>query len=439
MRLFPTLDPDGAREFSALAHPWLAGCFAASISLLQIAHARAAQSVLLTCCALGFVGTVSWQRLRLTLPQPLTAALCEWVAVAGLSCLWSAQPATSFGLFATNVLLPAVCFLLAIGLSSSLRYRQAFALALLVGLAWAGTATFSALLAGRVDILASGRARDLGAHYLMRWYPGPGLWSTFSLLALPMLYWAHSERLWPRALLGGATAWTLLAGAVTYNRMYWPALLCAVAVMVAMYASVRFRLLRGWRGAALFLATALLAVVLVTATTALRREGHLNAPSVARAAGRLVQDARIGIWQTWVLAGAEHPVLGTGFGKDVARSLYAPQLEAAIGGGMTRMGRAHPHNLLLSTWVQTGVVGLIAFLALAWATVRHALDAFRRGGLSAHVGVALLTLLLILFVKNATDDFYDRTVAVLFWSYAGMLVGRAGELARSESNPPQEV
>lgn len=431
----PTLHPAAGSDFSCVPHPLLAACFVAEICLLQVAHTRAGQSILLGLCSLGLVIALARRRLRVVLPRPLGATLGGWVAVAGLSCLWSVSPASSLSLFATNVVLPALCFLLAIGLAPSRRYRQAFAVALLVGVAWAGSAAMWALLAGRGDILSSGRAADLHAHYVMRWYAQPGLGSTLPLLALPMIYWFFVERLLPAGVLGAAAVWSMLAGAATYNRMFWPTLLCAAIAIFALHGSARFRLLPNWRGAAYLIAAVCATVLLVLAATAVRIAGTIDGPSLSAAAVMLFEDARVDIWQTWIAAGAGHPVLGSGFGKEAARELYAAQLDAATAQGVSRFVGAHPHNLLLSTWVQTGLIGLTAFLALMWAVARNALDTFRRGGLFAHLGAALMALLVVLLVKNFTDDFYDRTMPVAFWSYAGMLVGRARDLAQRVHNP----
>jgi hypothetical protein len=59
---------------------------------------------------------------------------------------------------------------------------------------------------------------------------------------------------------------------------------------------------------------------------------------------------------------------------------------------------------------------------------RHARSSGARGGLA----VAGLSVVVAVFVKNMTDDFFVRDTALMFWLVMGLLIG----VLRSSPPPP---
>jgi O-antigen ligase len=112
----------------------------------------------------------------------------------------------------------------------------------------------------------------------------------------------------------------------------------------------------------------------------------------------------------------ERPVLGYGFG----RRILADRLTAETGNPLL----AHAHNVFASQWLQTGVIGVVAFTTFLVALALRYLRFVRsRDDTLAFVGVAGLALLAGFIAKDITDDFLFRSNAKELWATTAMLLG----------------
>jgi O-antigen ligase len=115
-------------------------------------------------------------------------------------------------------------------------------------------------------------------------------------------------------------------------------------------------------------------------------------------------------------------MLGFGYGKrqipGQLESTYRERLEK-IGYGVA----GHGHNLILNIWLQTGLVGLIAFLALLVAMTRYLLDSLRGSENISCGGTIGVSVMVALLTKNMTDDFLGQAIAVYFWLLMGVAAG----------------
>ena len=85
---------------------------------------------------------------------------------------------------------------------------------------------------------------------------------------------------------------------------------------------------------------------------------------------------------------------------------------------------AHAHNVFASQWLQTGLVGMLAFTAFLGALgVRYLRFVRSRDDTLAFVGLVGLALLAGFIAKNATDDFLFRSNAKELWAMTAMLLG----------------
>jgi O-antigen ligase len=81
------------------------------------------------------------------------------------------------------------------------------------------------------------------------------------------------------------------------------------------------------------------------------------------------------------------------------------------------------HNRYLSTWVETGLFGFLAFVWLLLAAVRRAVHALRHAP-SAHVSVAISGLLAGLVAYSlhmAVDTFTGRARLQILWFLVAMI------------------
>ncbi|WP_018608409.1 O-antigen ligase family protein [Uliginosibacterium gangwonense] len=404
----------------------LAWCFGLMLFVLPLAHTRAAQTGLMGLCVLLFVIWVlrSGYRVFANLPRPLAYPLVIWCAVTTVSCAWSQEPLLSLSLVAQNIWLPTLFFLLAYVLGARRESLAVVVPGACLGLFVVGCAALAAAVLRRADILQGGFGPGYREHFLMRWYPGPGLASTFALLALPFVYWVFRDRVLPKwilALLGVL----VFIGAVSMNRIFWPVLVLSCFALLMGYAHKRQHYCKSAKFWVLVVLALLLGFALLLAATIMRN--NLDFASwfwVIK--NKLLADPRLAIWNIWVSIGMDqHPWLGTGFGKDVAHNTYKQLLDLKFVPGTDFAGKAHPHNVFLSTWIQMGVAGVVSLLVLIWGMLTAALRLSRSSPGARHAAAALVALVVAMLFKNMTDDFYDRLMGVLFWSYFGILLGFA--------------
>ena len=83
---------------------------------------------------------------------------------------------------------------------------------------------------------------------------------------------------------------------------------------------------------------------------------------------------RLALWATgWQMLG-DFPITGIGIGQ------FSPVMHLLYSSSVFRFGQfvPHAHNLVLEYALELGVFGGVAFGALVWVSVRHALRAQRR-------------------------------------------------------------
>jgi O-antigen ligase len=84
----------------------------------------------------------------------------------------------------------------------------------------------------------------------------------------------------------------------------------------------------------------------------------------------------------------------------------------------------HAHNVFLNYGLEMGVPGM---LALAWVFVSLLREYWRlyagQDRVASLLGVAGLTLLAGMLLRNQVNDMFVRDEAILFWALNGMLLG----------------
>lgn len=97
----------------------------------------------------------------------------------------------------------------------------------------------------------------------------------------------------------------------------------------------------------------------------------------------------------------------------------------------------HSHNLFLQLWVELGICGIVAFLALILAFVRQcfALAVYQqRRGLSATVCLALCGGTLGYLFQGLTDNvWYNYKMVLIFWIILAF-AGTASQLAAPQAH-----
>ena len=404
----------------------LAVACAVYLVLLQTNLALAVRSIafgVIAVLALALVVRAD-ARAQATLSRPACAvalAFAAWAAWSAASLAWSRAPGYSAGELKTDVLELGVA---AAAILLSLRHAVVFRryVASILG-------AFAVLAFASIVLAASdGAWDDKLLHH------GVGTWSTHVVMLAPLilLVRAPAPAGWgdrPAAMAAAIVlvALALASARVTENRMVWPGLLAALAVVGT---GCALHWPRQWREAGRTATIAFVAVGIAIGVAfvdvMLRKAESTQAPpaSIERS---VAEDPRLAIWPLVRDHIAERPWIGHGYGKEI----LGPELAQSLGDPTL----THAHNVFASVWLQTGAVGLVLFVALL-ATVawRFAGYARSRDDALALVGIAGLAILAGVIVKNLTDDFFVRTNARFLWAVVALLVA-FGERRLRERTP----
>ncbi|MHB1292092.1 MAG: O-antigen ligase family protein, partial [Sulfuricella sp.] len=349
------------------------------------------------------IAFVTW-RTRSVPPVPFKLPLLLWVGMALLSLSWAIDPAYSLREIKNEIGYAMVCFFTFYGMTQGEREWKLWNRALMIGfLAISASAISACWIAG--DWVTDGP------------HGGVGDYSTYLILILPFILLAAVKN--PLAGFPVNPAWLLLpillvGGQLTLNRTFWPALLAVSASFILLYhfRTRPFRINRKILGIAILLgiltATPFIETVKDKAVTT-----GTNTEILART---FQQDQRIPLWSFVIERISERPLTGAGFGRGALRQTLTNHFKGSQ--------LWHAHNLFLNYALQMGVGGVLVLTLLFWALAREFWRLYRSTQPDASlIGIAGLALLSGVIVKNMTDDFLVRHLALLFWALAGISLG----------------
>jgi len=234
-----------------------------------------------------------------------------------------------------------------------------------------------------------------------------------AVIALSLLV----SRAWGRPWLLAAAVAVLLAGLVaTWSRGAWISTAAGVVTLLAVGVDRRVRIALG-----------LLILLLVSlGAVLLPRWPELYAE--VRSMGSLAANKnRIAIWQAVPKMVRDHPLVGTGFGTFASaypryRLPYARDLTPPFA-----------HNLLLNAAVETGVLGLVAIVALCAAGLASSWRWVMRtphGSPERTAAAAVLAALVTLLATQMVDGTF-MYVHVSFGFFALLALGAVGDRSLS--------
>ena len=96
----------------------------------------------------------------------------------------------------------------------------------------------------------------------------------------------------------------------------------------------------------------------------------------------------------------------------------------------------HPHNLFLNYGLAMGIPGMLAIVLIFFALLRRFWGMSRADDrIVAMAGICGVTLVIGVVARNLTNDFFQRDLALLFWSIAGILLGYAQHAQKTPNAP----
>ena len=348
-------------------------------------------------------------------PRAFAVTAIAWSLLCVASLLWSVDPGYTLQELRRELLYCALAF--AVFFAGT---RTDAELALWLRLVIAG-----ALVAGACQWL---RVILPNAQWAKSISIGPGPFSTHVAMVVPILAIAawpapHGLGWRPWASIAACAA-LLVMGLAGESRILWIALIAAALVAFVLFAASRPKAPRSRAIAArIFVAGVALLVVLMALSTEYKLRFYPGAGGSTRE--MLALDERPIIWKLAFENAAHEPVLGHGYGRDIAGAEMRQGLQDA-----SATPYNHGHSVLLDTALQLGLVGTTLFLAMM-GCLASALLAARRTAAGMPLAIAGLAMMTGYALKNVTDDFYFRPNSLVFWAIAGMLLGRAAR-ARAE-------
>ncbi len=333
-----------------------------------------------------------------------TDGILLWLGVVLIWCFISVDVRESFSAFKGEVAIPILAGLVFYALTRSELDVHRWLFALGLGLAGLLASMF-------IDPFRQGEIVP------RPWYGGVGPVSTWvvGVVALVPFAWTAEA---PQRVRAIGIAALLLAAGIAYmsgNRMVWASfalMLSAFAVLSIRegQAMPKTRTLMAW-----VLAIGLLGALFFASSEA-RFDGLVeDKGSVAL----LLKDNRLTLWQEVMRMVVEQPLAGRGFGREVVEAELVARFTVPEHRGLFLQA----HNLLFNYALQMGVAGVVAILLLFAALGIKFLFLARQQGVARVAGICGCMLLVGVFSKNMTDDFFIRQNALLFWALVGVLAG----------------
>jgi len=254
------------------------------------------------------------------------------------------------------------------------------------------------------------------------YHNGVGPWSTWLVLVAPLLFLlvapkpaGFGRHAVPLSVAGILLLAIIVLARMTDNRIVWIAL-AAVFAAASIVGALRWRAHLSRAPARFVLPLlALLLVLSVAFVDSLRERANLYYRD-STLAQTLENDPRLALWEHLREKIGERPWTGYGFGRRILADSMSRELDNPL--------LTHAHNLFASQWLQTGLVGMLAYVAilagLAW---RFGQFVRSRDEALAVAGLAGLALIVGWVTKNLTDDFLFRSNAKEFWALSAMLLG----------------
>jgi len=252
----------------------------------------------------------------------------------------------------------------------------------------------------------------------------------------------------------------LIAVAPAWRHRVWlggvsAALLLALALLVTPY-------MQGARGSGVLAAQRAVSLVpsaassAVPASAASASQG-LVADWLGAWQNIMTSDVHPAIWRFFAEQGLAHPWMGIGFGKPLAAYAYgadawsaqwphwaqssvespgspgeSPSVVSPDTGAASQPSElrglaadappAQVHDMLLNTWLQLGVVGVVLQIWLWFALLRAYV---RSGPANGWLKASGLALVVGVFCHNLFDDVLLQSTVLAFWAHAGWTLGRA--------------
>lgn len=247
-------------------------------------------------------------------------------------------------------------------------------------------------------------------------YNGVAAYTTFLVTVLPfvLLFVFHlPAREIGRWLLRAAPLLLLVPAYLTLNRTVWIAVATLALTMSGLLMFGNGSRSRNLKAAAALTALVVISFFLIHSTLERRVGVQGNLDAVVE--HTVAVDPRTELWSFVSREIARHPWQGIGFGS-VSFSIAYGQWKSK--------GILHAHNVFLDAGIQMGVLGIVMMAGLFGAVLYQYWRLYRSGHrLARWLGACGIAMVMAVVIRNMTDQFFRRDLALLFWALVGASLG----------------
>jgi len=348
---------------------------------------------------------------QLLLPyKALVIATGLWLLSAGIWSFLSPSPVESLSVVKRDILTPILAFMVFYALT-----RTRADIMRWVSILTAGLFILTVMIVREpFDPLATLQESD---------YLTVGLLTAWIVTLAPVLAVSmFASRPWRGRAIGLAVIsllCLLLSAWLSGNRTVWVCF--AAMIVVATFLGTHRHAIRNtrWRTVAVLLVALAVIASLMFATMQFRAK--TQAPNGIGPLAFLLQDNRAPILTAAFGMIGERPLLGRGYNNPEIGEILAMRFDTP----WLRNYVHHPHNVVLNHLLQMGITGAIVILALFAALAWTFLKRLPVGGIARLAGLCGIALVVGVFLRNMTDDFFSRHTVQFFGAAAGMLLGLA--------------
>lgn len=399
-----------------------------SIELPAPGGLRISPDIVLTSLLIVGVALRAAAARRSLFSLPIAGVYAVFLAVPVLTLIWSPTPVESMKGIFRFVGYYAIMWLIVDAIKTPAQLRRMVAALLLALVVPIVTSFMQAATGGGQTIFAGelfNRVYGLAG--------GPFTLAYFLVLLIPLaLIFFLEARPEGDALEGdwrfrrGLLALLLVAAGValvlTFIRGSWFALVAAMLLLGVLRGSVRYRQL-------LLTIPVIAGVVLVLFSPALDRIAQVADPTSTLF-------GRIEVWKLAIDWITSNPLAFlAGLGMKAFEYFYILQAGPTVAGLYWRresfLVGNRPHNEILGFWLDVGLVGLIAFIAVLVMVVRRAWQVYRQSDQQPLrlFALAFMTGAAGIFVGAMGDNVFSQpSVAVYFWIMAGLIMAIHGAM-----------
>jgi O-antigen ligase len=322
---------------------------------------------------------------------PGKTVITLWAGVCLASWFYAVDPPYTLGEIKNEVGYTMMAFFAFFTLASDAGRARYLLRALALGFAVIGGWALTTWIAG-------GFVWDEGGRH-----GGIGVFSTYLVTVTPAFAWLalteHSG--WGRRLSLGLLLLVTILAIATAQRAVWPALTVEVLTFAYLLKRARSRPMkrRHWLVA--------LSVVMSLALAGLLLSQAKRFGDAEMTATGISTDSRLHFWPGVVATIADHPLAGAGFGQRSMAKAYPDLIQESS-------QLWHAHNVFLNYGIGMGLPGMLAVAVLfgwwGWFFWRAAT------GSTALAGIAGLTLVAGVLMRNQFNDFFTRDMSLMFWA-----------------------